>query len=523
MAVVQISRIQARRGLQQDLPTLASAELGWSVDQRRLFIGNGTLTEGAPTEGVTEILTQYTDLTTVLRNYTFRGNAGGYTAQTGPSMLSPTVRSFQDKLDDFVNVKDFGATGNGVTDDTAAINRAITQIYYAPHLNDTRVRRTLYFPAGTYNVSGTVLLIPPYARLVGDGIESTVIQQTDGTQPCLMQVTDSLYQTGASLGQNSATLPGYVTIEEMSLANTNDKDIIILDSVMHFTFFSVEFLGSLSNPTTAGSQAYAGVKVKSFARTSENVNFWSCNFKNTRYAVLSDDAGADVKFNGCSFVGLYKGMKLGQNSTPTTMPSNYKIINCVFYSIANSAIECYAGVSGVLSSGNNYLDVGNNFAGVGSPVAPVLSFVSDGNYSLCDTFARTDADDLVQKRISYNGSKFVSIQSNVGLVSGNYVTGIGGTVVLTNNTPVYASTGIVLRDACQVNYTIIRGITLRHGSFVYAGSNSQQNFSDNYMMSGLNTITLSAGLTLGGDAVIVYQTTDTGVDATMKYNINYFD
>jgi hypothetical protein len=522
MAVVQISRIQARRGLQQDLPTLASAELGWSVDQRRLFIGNGTLTEGAPTEGVTEILTQYTDLTTVLRNYTFRGNAGGYTAQTGPSMLSPTVRSFQDKLDDIVNVKDFGATGNGVTDDTAAINRAITQIYYAPHLSDTRVRRTIYFPAGTYNVSGTVLLIPPYARLVGDGIESTVIQQTDGTQPCLMQVTDSLYQTGASMGQNSATLPGYVTIEEMTLANTNDKDIVILDSVLNFTFFAVEFLGSLTNPTTAGSQAYAGVKVKSFARTSENVNFWSCNFKNTRYALLSDDAGSDVKFNGCTFMGLYKGVKLGQNSTPTTMPANYKFVNCVFYSIANTALDCYAGVSGILSSGNNYVDVGNNFAGVGSPVAPVLSFVSDGNYSLCDTFARTDADDLVQKRISYNGSKFVSIQSNVGLVSGNFITGIGGAVTLADNTSSYASTGIVLQSSCQVNYTITRGTAVRHGSFTFTYDGTTPNYSDNYMTSGTNSITLATGTSLGRN-VITYISSSTGVDATMKYNINYFN
>lgn len=58
MAIVQISRIQHRRGLQQDLPQLASGELGWSVDQRRLFIGNGTIEEGAPEIGRTEILTE---------------------------------------------------------------------------------------------------------------------------------------------------------------------------------------------------------------------------------------------------------------------------------------------------------------------------------------------------------------------------------------------------------------------------------------------------------------------------------
>jgi hypothetical protein len=59
MAVIQISRIQHRRGLQSDLPNLASAELGWSVDTRKLYIGNGTIEEGAPSIGKTEVLTQY--------------------------------------------------------------------------------------------------------------------------------------------------------------------------------------------------------------------------------------------------------------------------------------------------------------------------------------------------------------------------------------------------------------------------------------------------------------------------------
>jgi len=57
MAIVQISRIQIRRGLNQDLPQLASAEMGWSVDTQQLYIGNGQLSEGAPNTGVTEILT----------------------------------------------------------------------------------------------------------------------------------------------------------------------------------------------------------------------------------------------------------------------------------------------------------------------------------------------------------------------------------------------------------------------------------------------------------------------------------
>ena len=59
MAVIQISKIQVRRGLQENLPALDTGEFGWCIDTQRLFIGRGTLAEGAPQVGVTEILTEY--------------------------------------------------------------------------------------------------------------------------------------------------------------------------------------------------------------------------------------------------------------------------------------------------------------------------------------------------------------------------------------------------------------------------------------------------------------------------------
>lgn len=62
MAIVQISRITNRKGKQENLPQLAGAELGWSVDTRRLYIGNGTLQEGAPVIGNTEILTEFSEI-----------------------------------------------------------------------------------------------------------------------------------------------------------------------------------------------------------------------------------------------------------------------------------------------------------------------------------------------------------------------------------------------------------------------------------------------------------------------------
>ena len=59
MAVIQVSQIQVRSGYQEDLPALSTGEFGWCVDTQRLFIGKGTLAEGAPQTGVTEILTEY--------------------------------------------------------------------------------------------------------------------------------------------------------------------------------------------------------------------------------------------------------------------------------------------------------------------------------------------------------------------------------------------------------------------------------------------------------------------------------
>src|SRR5262245_12713851 len=57
----------------------------------------------------------------------------------GSGAISRTVCS---KLSDTVSVKDFGACGDGVCDDTAAIQAAITAT--------TVSGQRLYFPAGTY-------------------------------------------------------------------------------------------------------------------------------------------------------------------------------------------------------------------------------------------------------------------------------------------------------------------------------------------------------------------------------------
>jgi hypothetical protein len=70
------------------------------------------------------------------------------------------------------NVRDFGAIGDGVTEDSAAIQAAITAAFLDGG-------GTVYFPSGKYLVSSSVIVIPPNAtislRLTGDGSTSIIV------------------------------------------------------------------------------------------------------------------------------------------------------------------------------------------------------------------------------------------------------------------------------------------------------------------------------------------------------------
>ena len=100
MAIVQISQIKHRHGVQSDLPQLATAELGWSVDSRKLYIGNGTLSEGAPEIGNTEILTEHSNLP----NYTVysQGVSDGSTANLALELPTLTSQQFMFNTPQFV-------------------------------------------------------------------------------------------------------------------------------------------------------------------------------------------------------------------------------------------------------------------------------------------------------------------------------------------------------------------------------------------------------------------------------------
>jgi hypothetical protein len=70
-----------------------------------------------------------------------------------PPFTNSVTTNVEAKLAQYVSVKDFGAVGDGTTDDTAAFNLA-TQASAA--YSDTVARRGIFVPAGKYRIDGTV-------------------------------------------------------------------------------------------------------------------------------------------------------------------------------------------------------------------------------------------------------------------------------------------------------------------------------------------------------------------------------
>ncbi|KAI6105107.1 glycoside hydrolase family 55 protein [Pisolithus croceorrhizus] len=84
----------------------------------------------------------------------------------GTSAFNPNPSSYQV----FRNVKDFGATGNGVTDDTAAINSAMSaggRCGTGTCPSSTVTPAIVYFPQGTYLISSAINTYY-YTQMIGD-------------------------------------------------------------------------------------------------------------------------------------------------------------------------------------------------------------------------------------------------------------------------------------------------------------------------------------------------------------------
>jgi len=519
MAIVQISRITNRKGLTENLPQLAGAEFGWCTDSRRLFIGNGTLQSGAPVIGNTEILTEFSDIT-VLADYTYEDIVVGYAAQTGPTPSDPVVRSVQAKLDDFADVRDFGAVGDGEADDTAAINRALFQLYCRE--NNTQIRRALYFPAGTYRVTSTII-IPTYAKLVGEGANcSIILLDLNGDSSLADYVArfgDSRQQIDVNIGVGSAVAPRNIEISSMTFQSAEVTDVFLVEDAQQCWFESVNFIGPYTEADIqdTGITDIAGVR---FASTTSDICndivFERCGFYRTKSAINTIQATQGITISNSGFNTLQRGLVIGGDAT------GFRAVHNVFDNIYAQGIVYSSSLN--VSGYNAFYNVGNSI-GSTSPTHPVIEFNSDNNVSVGDMFERDPDSAIIQPPIEILIN--TASQGSSGSQLGRYTREFGRTFTLANNQTnqaIFSVNALKVR-AFNLMYTIIRDNDTRTGTLQVVsqasdGSTISQVYADEYSETFDVGVTLSA-IQTGNIVTVQYSTTNTGASGTITYSISH--
>jgi len=511
MAVIQISRIQVRRGLQEDLPQLASGEFGWSVDEGRLWIGNGTLKEGAPQIGNTEILTSRNDRLPALR-YTFKGQESGYSSQTGP-----VIRQIQDKFDDIVNFRDFITSNDKSSGDyTIALQRAIDQIFPQDYYNTVGVRRILHIPAGDWPI--TSITVPSFASLIGDGRNSTFIKKIGNRAEPLIRLRDSRGNLGNDMDPVTSQLPESISIKDLTLKTDVGGNIALLENCRNITFDNVGFYGANIAPVDFGEVDFCMGMGGSNISASSHITINHCSFANSNFGIVGFDDVSHINVDNCVFETLTSGV---YGFGFPNAPRDIRVENSHFSNIAQSAIGASNGTT-ITSAFNYFGRVGYGDGEVidsGTAMYPVMRWENPNNYSIADTFERSILESLDSPIVEI----FTTVTSDVQKYStaGSVQDTTGFTQTLLNNSTGNVSLEIYNRQSVTIDYSIYRGEWRRQGTIKASRDDSSAVYDDEYSESGDTGVVLSFN-DGAYSSVLVYSVSSAGETAYLKYTIRSF-
>jgi hypothetical protein len=436
VAVVQISRIQIRRGRKNSgtgLPQLASGELGWAVDTQELFIGNGSVSEGAPYVGNTQLLTEHTNIFELADNYTYKKSSGN--VQTGINTNNPVVRSLQDRLDDIVSVKSFGATGDGTTDDTAAVQRAIDQLFLNPATKGSeRSRVTLYIEPGVYKLTNTIN-IPPHATIRGAGSDKTIFNVSSDCQGAGFQTVNETSTPGNPAPEATSTFdnqPRNIHFSGCTIQLVNDFPILVLKSCRDSYFEDIKVKGIFTNGDSSGidndppgvvdyQSGLVLLSLSSVVGTRNNV-FYNFTFEDLDYGIVSKFDIENNLWDSCQFQSLGYGIMFGEGTSlavqgQLTGPQHNTVTNCEFRDIDRNAISVKTGKFNT-SSLNRFFSVGNNSGIESNATYSVIEFLESTNKSTNDYFSRTA--DLSYDQTYINNNVYVPEVSGHAIYENGY-------------------------------------------------------------------------------------------------------
>lgn len=322
---MQISKIQVRRGQKNSnsgIPQLSSAEFAWAVDSQELFIGNGSVSEGAPYVGNTKILTEHDNILDLANSYQFASN------DTAITLSVP--RNLQGKLDEYVSVTDFGAIGDGSTDCKTAFETAFNELFRNANSN---YKKVLVVPNGEYLFTSD-LAIPSGVILHGETQLGAVLNIGSNN---IRFITSNGLEVADF---NSGNRPQNIEISNLTIQRTTGQ--IAFTGVANSLVDKVKFQGSyqfgdsvtLSSAPAAAfwENNLAGIKV-------DNLLFKDCLFESNGVAVKCNQTAlfdSSVKFLNTKFFVSDTAIYINGLAT---QGNNWIIKDCEFEEIANQAFR----------------------------------------------------------------------------------------------------------------------------------------------------------------------------------------
>jgi len=181
--------------------------------------------------------------------------SGVYWTQSGSGAVTRTVDS---KLKDVVSVKDFGAVGDGVADDTAAIQAAINSISFTTWQGSaanmyTKGGGTVYFPPGRYKITST-LLVGQHCRLLGPSTKGFLLPSSSSYNGAVLVATFSNTNSWVISSANYIVASGTLKGHKAAVSGTGELDL----GLVSFTHgIAIENLA-----ITTTSLVYGGIRLQ---------------------------------------------------------------------------------------------------------------------------------------------------------------------------------------------------------------------------------------------------------------------
>lgn len=392
MAVIEIAKIQVRRGQenQTGVPQLDGGEFAWAADTEKLYIGLRR-EDGGSRDANVEILTENhlrnffdvnrTDDTYIYREDSTSSRVLSITAEYGTA--DEWERTYREKLDDTVTVSDFGVYPNTDSWDLRRLQLAIDRLFLNTGLYDTDPAKKLFFPAGTYNITGT-LYIPARTTLIGEGPGKTILNLTanEGAliQTCDLTSIEGTYYTFDSGSGEGAEFTGNgaahnIHIEDLTVkfdgegtTVTNAASLIKLDCSDHSIVRNVEFMGHHTTGTDIlSSKNYVGLTMRGTLPVGANINtrIENCIFDRVYHGIQSNYDIKSVLIENNEFKDLARGISFNDiiSETAEIGPQYVTISKNRFDYIEQEAI--YVGTNNQ-STGSYITSEGNYFGAVGN-------------------------------------------------------------------------------------------------------------------------------------------------------------